>query len=182
MKLRVDEISAEAREIAFFEQEDEINRVLGAGPIRDYTVQGPISVTVSHYRAGTEVFLEGDLSARTAAVCARCAEEFVASSTRSFRYVLAPKVLDDSTGGDQRDEDVEYSHYAGDEIDLSPSIREQLLLALPTIPLCAEDCRGLCPRCGANLNLGACGCVIVQPDAGLHLGLAALHSLKIRRA
>jgi len=178
MKLRVDEISAEAREIAFFEREDEINRVLGAGPIRDYTVQGPISVTVSYYRAGTEVFLEGELSARTAAVCARCAEEFVASSTRSFRYVLAPKALDDSTGGGQRDEDVEYSYYLGDEIDLSPPIREQLLLALPTKPLCAEDCRGLCPRCGANLNLVACGCATVEP----RLGLALLHSLKIRRA
>jgi len=168
--------------MAFFEQEDEINRVLGAGPIRDYTVQGPISVTLSHYRAGTEVFLEGELSARTAAVCARCAEEFVASSTRSFRYVLAPKALDDSAGGDQRDEDVEYSHYLGDEIDLSPPIREQLLLALPTKPLCAENCRGLCPRCGANLNLGACGCGIVEPNAEPRSGLAVLHSLKIRRA
>ncbi len=178
MKLRVDEISAEAREIAFFEQEDEINRVLGAGPIRDYTVQGPISVTMSHYRAGTEVFLEGDLSARTTAVCARCAEEFVASSTRSFRYVLAPKVLDDSADGEQQAEDVEYSHYGGEEIDLSAPVREQLLLALPTRPLCGEDCRGLCPRCGANLNLVACGCAIVEPN----LGLAVLNSFKVRRA
>jgi uncharacterized protein len=179
MKIRVEEITAEAREIAFFEPEEEINRALNMGPVRDYRVQGPISVTVSYYRAGTEVFLQGDLSAITRATCARCAEEFIAPSVRSFRYVLAPKVLGDSAEkADLRAEDVEYSQYDGDEIDLSPPIREQILLALPTRPLCREDCRGLCPRCGTNLNLGACGCVRIEPDSRL----AVLRTLKVRRA
>jgi uncharacterized protein len=179
MKLRVEEITAEAREIAFLESEDEINRILGAGRVRDYFVKGPISVTMSYYRAGTELFLEGDLSARTAAVCARCAEEFVAASSRSFRYVLTPRVLDDFAGkGDLRAEDVEFSQYDGDEVDLSPPIREQLLLALPTRPLCRDDCRGLCPQCGTDLNLGACGCARIDPDPRL----AVLRSLKVRRA
>ena len=179
MKLRVEEITAEAREIAFFEPEEGINRILDAGPVRDYRLEGPISVTVSYYRAGTEVFVQGDLAARASAVCARCAEEFTVPSVRKFRYVLAPKVLDDSDdGGNLRDEDVEYSQYGGEEIDLSPPIREQLLLALPTRPLCREDCRGLCPRCGTNLNLGACGCARVEPDPRLGI----LRSLKLRRA
>ena len=43
-------------------------------------------------------------------------------------------------------------------IDLDPSLRENLILALPTQRLCREDCLGLCPRCGANLNVGPCGC------------------------
>ena len=48
------------------------------------------------------------------------------------------------------------------EIDLAPAVREELLLAVPRFLLCREDCRGLCPRCGRDLNAGPCGCA---PDA-----------------
>ena len=46
----------------------------------------------------------------------------------------------------------------GEHIDLGPLVRETLLLELPLAPLCREDCAGLCPRCGADLNAGPCGC------------------------
>jgi len=46
----------------------------------------------------------------------------------------------------------------GTEVDLTPAIREELLLAVPRYVLCREDCRGLCPRCGQDLNAGPCGC------------------------
>lgn len=44
------------------------------------------------------------------------------------------------------------------ELDLLPALREELLLALPDFALCREECRGLCPRCGANRNEGDCEC------------------------
>jgi uncharacterized protein len=44
------------------------------------------------------------------------------------------------------------------ELELAEVIREALILAVPEYPLCREDCRGLCPRCGADLNDGPCGC------------------------
>ncbi len=44
------------------------------------------------------------------------------------------------------------------EIDLTPAVREELLLAVPRFLQCREDCRGLCPRCGQDLNAGPCGC------------------------
>ena len=49
------------------------------------------------------------------------------------------------------------------EIDLRPAIREELILAVPQYVLCREDCRGLCPRCGQDLNAGPCGCA-PEPD------------------
>ncbi len=49
----------------------------------------------------------------------------------------------------------------GEHIDLAPLSREALLLSLPLAPLCRENCAGLCPRCGADLNAGPCGC---EPD------------------
>src|SRR2546422_5373463 len=44
------------------------------------------------------------------------------------------------------------------EIDLRPAVREELLLAVPRWVVCRDDCRGLCPRCGKDLNPGPCGC------------------------
>ncbi len=177
MKLRVEDITAEAKELFFDEPEADLNRILDQGPVKEFRINGPVNVMLSYYRAGTDIFFTGELRAATWAVCARCAEEFAAHSERSFRFVLTPKVV----GGDEeigfREEDLELSVYDGDEIDLSPLIREQVLLSLPTRPLCADECRGLCPRCGANLNHVQCGCALERPDPRL----GVLHSLKADR-
>src|SRR4029077_14778902 len=103
-------------------------------------------------------------------------------SGRSFRYVLAPRSIGDDHDGDLRAEDLEFSLYEGEEVNLTPLIREQMLLALPTRPMCREDCRGLCPQCGANLNERDCGCdrETVQgrfADARF----SVLQSIKVRR-
>jgi uncharacterized protein len=58
-------------------------------------------------------------------------------------------------------------------LDLRPAIREELILAAPEFALCREDCRGLCPRCGADLNAGPCTCR-PEPDPRW----AALEALK----
>ena len=82
--------------MAFAEPEQEINRVLGAGPIREYHLEGPVEVSVSFYRAGTELFFEGKLKTRTGALCARCAEDFDAASA------FAETALNASPGGSIR--------------------------------------------------------------------------------
>jgi uncharacterized protein len=53
---------------------------------------------------------------------------------------------------------METGFYRGDELDLTEVTKEQVLLGLPMKPLCSESCKGLCPACGADLNLGPCGC------------------------
>ena len=177
MKLRVDDITADVKELSFSEPEGEINRALDLGPIREYRLEGPVSVVLSYYRAGTELFFRGEFTAATIATCARCTEEFIAPSGRSFRYVLAPRSIGDDSKGDLRVEDLEFSLYEGDEVNLTPLIREQMLLALPTRPLCREDCRGLCSNCGVNLNERQCDCVIESVGARL----SVLSSIKLRR-
>lgn len=177
MKLRVDDISAESRELRFLEPEQEINRILSSG-LDQYQLAGPAAINLSYYRAGSEVFVGGALDIEIKGTCARCAEDFEDARSRSFRYVLAPKSMgyDDEDGTSSGD--LELSVYDGDEIDLAPLVREQILLALAARPLCAEDCQGLCPRCGANLNQTRCDC---PTDAG-DSRLAALRTLKLNRA
>ncbi len=177
MRLRLEDITAEAKDIAFVEPEMEINRVLAQGPVHEYRVEGPIAVNLSFYRAGTDLFFSGRLKAQTVATCARCAEDFRGSSDRPFRLVMAPKSMGMDTDAGLRADDLEFSLYEGDEIDLAPLVREQLLLALPTRPLCKDDCRGLCPHCGINLNRGECKCEASHPDPRF----AVLRSLKIVR-
>ena len=177
MKLRIDDITAEGREVCFAEPEQEINRALVSGPLHEYVVKPPLRVTLSYYRAGSEIFVSGTLEAVTTAACSRCAEEFDLPSYRHFRYVLAAQAMGDKKDFALRAEDLEFSFYHGDEIDLSPLIREQVLLALAERPLCREECRGLCPQCGANLNEGDCGCIVGVFDPRL----GVLRSLKVGR-
>ena len=177
MKLRLEDITAEAKEISFAEPEMEINRILGQGAVREYHVSAPIAVNLSFYRAGMDLFFSGKLEAQTETTCARCAEEFKGSNERTFRLVMAPKSVGMESDPGLRADDLEFSLYDGEEIDLGPLVREQLLLALPTRPLCREDCRGLCPHCGINLNRGECHCRAEAPDPRF----AVLRSLKIVR-
>jgi uncharacterized protein len=60
--------------------------------------------------------------------------------------------------GDEPEDDEAYP-IVDDRLDLRPMVRDALVLELPLAPLCRDDCRGLCPRCGADRNVEACGCV-----------------------
>jgi uncharacterized protein len=177
MKLRVEDITAEAKELAFAESESEINRVLSQGPIREYHVEGPVRVKITYYRAGMDLFFAGDIEAHSGAVCARCAEDFELPNTRQFRFVLSPRNAGFKAERGLRDEDLEFSLYDGAEVDLGPLIREQIILGLPTRPLCTDDCKGLCPRCGANRNRVQCACV--EKPQGPRLDV--FRSLKVGR-
>ena len=66
--------------------------------------------------------------------------------------------------------------HAEDFVDLTPSIREDIILELPQRALCQEECRGLCPHCGKNLNEGPCQCRPKREDLRWH----ALDQLKLR--
>ena len=178
MKIKVDDIAAEARELSFREPEEDVNRALSRGAGGEWRLKTPINVHVSYYRAGTELFFEGDLKAPTGAACARCAEDFESEVERPFRFIMTPRSIAEEGGAAAEPDDGEYSVYDGDEVDLGPLIREEILLALPTRPLCREDCRGLCPRCGTNLNQGECRC----PEPAGDPRLAVLRSLKIQRS
>jgi uncharacterized protein len=177
MKLRVDDVGAESRDLRFHEPEQEINRVLSSG-LDQYQLAHAAAIRLSYYRAGSEVFIGGALDIDINATCARCAEDFTESRSRSFRYVLAPKSMGYGDEDGASSGDLELSVYEGDEIDLAPLVREQILLALAARPLCAEDCQGLCSQCGANLNQSRCDCRTSTGDSRL----AVLRTWKSNRA
>jgi uncharacterized protein len=177
VKFKIDDISAELKKISFTEPAAEINRALSGSGGGEFRIEQSVMVDLSYYRAGTEVFFEGTLAAKTRSYCARCAEEFSGVLERPFRFVLAPRALEPGSEELTDQDDAGYGHYDGDEVELGPLIQEEMLLAMPTRALCREDCRGLCPRCGVNLNQVQCACSEPQGDPRL----AVLRTLKIRR-
>jgi uncharacterized protein len=93
---------------------------------------------------------------------------------RCLKMVRGESVVDVQELFEARSREGESYPLQHDRIDLEPLAREALTLDLPLAPLCSADCRGLCATCGADLNLGDCGC----PPATGDLRWAALDVLR----
>ena len=172
MKILIDDIKASPKEFSYIEEVGELNARLGQGG-QDYQVPGGLTVDATYYRAGLDVFFHGTLRGEVVANCGRCLEEYRFRLDQPFTFVVVPRAAATSEPGEQSPDDMALSFYQGKEIDLTPLVHEQTILALPTRPLCGEQCAGLCARCGANLNIGPCGC----PAAPADPRLAVLHKL-----
>ena len=99
--------------------------------------------------AEERVSIRGEVSAAVSSRCAKC----LAPVTIELRAELNAVYVRQS---DPDDPDIYL--FEGSKLDLTDAARDALLLELPYRFLCSEDCKGLCPHCGANLNLGACTC------------------------
>jgi uncharacterized protein len=175
VKINVYDIKEEAKELAYDEPTDELNALMELGA-HDFDFPRPLHVNLVHYRAGQELIFQGTLTGDVIGHCARCLDDFGLPIERHFHCVLVPH---SSVPGEVEleEDDLDLSYYSGEEVDVSPLIREQLLLALPTRPLCREDCRGLCPRCGVNRNSERCDCAgdLTDPRLAVLQGLKASH-------
>ena len=100
--------------------------------------------------------------------CSRCVEPFSFPVDATFDLRYQPRT--ENSGEPEREieeDDLTTAFYENDTIDLGDLMREQFYLALPMKPLCRDDCRGLCPTCGANLNRETCDCTPVWEDPRL---------------
>ncbi|MBS5873681.1 MAG: DUF177 domain-containing protein [Candidatus Fimivicinus sp.] len=84
------------------------------------------------------------------APCDRCAADTKRDMLTSLEHVLVTHLDEEDTG--------EFIIVEGMRLDLTALVWEDILLSLPTKFLCREDCKGLCPMCGKNLNDGSCSC------------------------
>ena len=168
MKVRVEDIEDTEKDAAFVEDVLEINEALARTEPVDYQFRGGVPVNVSFYRLGSDLFFRGQFRGDVSGTCARCLESYPFSLGKEFTFVLKPR-RGAAQDAELAEEDLSLSFYEGDEVDLAPLVREAMILALPTKPLCREDCCGLCPRCGANRNAGACGCREERSDPRLEV-------------
>ena len=120
----------------------------------EFSGQCPISrlVAVSGEVRNTAGILELTLNARSTldAVCDRCGKAFAQEKDVPFACMLAEEL--------QNEENDEIVLLEDGMVDVGDLARTAFILDMDTKTLCSEDCKGLCPRCGADLNLGPCSC------------------------
>jgi len=125
-----------------------------------YTFDKPLPYDLFISNTGNALLISGTVQGVGECQCARCLEP----ASVSVRGEVEEYILLSDSREAADDPDEEYEVLPEDHIiDLAPILSAALILDLPLIPLCKEDCEGLCSTCGANLNEGPCGCQ-AQPD------------------
>ena len=119
----------------------------------DVVLAAPVEVTGRLQATGEgRYYWHGGVRAVVAGACSRCLTPVSATVTADIGALF-------SSDAEALDDPDAYALSAdAREIDLRPAVREELILAAPRYLLCREECRGLCPRCGKDLNAGPCGC------------------------
>ena len=131
----------------------------------DVEYVSPIRGRVTITNSGRLLLVRGQVETTVSLECARCLsefrqqlratldEQFSLSEVENAQYHdVAPAVVQDE------ENEVPSGLFDGTVINLAVLVRQAAILASPVRPLCREDCLGLCPRCGKNLNLGECRC------------------------
>ncbi len=96
-------------------------------------------------------------------ICSRCLSEFEKPLKETFEMAFAPEEPGTVDNKDDQDkeltaEEIKMMYFDGEEIDLKDALQQQLIMNLSQKPLCKETCKGLCQKCGANLNEENCRC------------------------
>ena len=119
----------------------------------DFALAEPVRVTGRLQPAGEGRFYwHARLAARVTETCRRCLEPVQVTVEAEVKALFTqdPDALDDPDSYPLPPD--------ASVVDVTPAVREELILAVPQYVVCRDDCRGLCPSCGHDLNAGPCGC------------------------
>lgn len=125
----------------------------------DLKVTAPIQLAGVAENAGDVILLKADVKTEIERTCGRC--------LKVFTEPLAAQVVEKFYPAGAENIENDAFIYESDLLDITEPVRESLLLAVPLQSLCREDCRGLCPVCGADRNEGDCGCDATTVDPRL---------------
>jgi len=125
----------------------------------------PVDVSVKLVNAGDSISAYFSAKGGAHLVCSRCLREFLLPIETEFGVVYQQTAKSGAAREESGPNDI--VQYDGDLINVSDDVRQQAILTLPMKPVCDASCKGLCPKCGADLNLGDCGCSQADVDARL---------------
>lgn len=143
----------------------EFNEAIETDVIR---MLSPLKAKLRIDKVSSEILVNGSLSALVEMQCSRCLNNFTNKTDININVVYHP--VEELKGEDRheiKDDELDTGFYRDEQLDISELLKEQLILSLPMKPLCSESCRGICFRCGKNLNIDSCECRQEEPDPRL---------------
>lgn len=179
MKIRIDEITEKPRQLLSEEQYTAFPSLVTLQDSGECEFVSPLVVDLTVYKEYDHIRVKGVLAVTVRQHCSRCLSEYEATLHPAFTmfYTKADHTPQDEEELELTDEDLVSVAFTGDEIDFSQEIAEQVVMELPYKPLCAEECLGLCVKCGADLNVGDCGC----ERAPVNVRFSALKDFKVEK-
>ena len=180
MRIHLDQIKENGLSLTYSEPVETFPVLLELRQEEECEFIKPIETRLQLSRVGDIVNVTGDLKTAVRLACDRCLAAYDTdlqsdfSLTYSRDFVEAPDEESDEL--ELSPEEMGLMPIRGEEIDFREGIQEQVVLALPLQALCSENCKGLCPQCGVDLNKTQCSCSKVVPAGKF----AALRKLKIK--
>lgn len=176
MKIHITNIPEEGSRIEFVRDEGWFAQQLPEKD-RQEMVLDSVQLSGTIRRMREAVFFEGKMTGALKVSCSLCLEPVRLPIPAAFRYTFVPTKTEQKEEVELSAEDLEYGFYEGEIVDLDPVLFEQILLQIPMRVLCRDECRGLCPHCGINLNMGSCSC----HDDHVDERLAVLKYFKVKQ-
>jgi DUF177 domain-containing protein len=178
LKIRVTDITEKEKLLSGEEEISSLPTLLQTQSDGECEFLSPISYSLSVVKEYDHIRVQGKVGTDVKLVCSRCLTEFTGplSSTFTIFYTKSEEAQPQEEV-ELGEEDLISVTYSGDELDFSGEIAEQILLGLPFKPLCSEDCNGLCPNCGADLNTTTCNC----SEKNVSMAFSPLKGLKVKQ-
>lgn len=158
MKIKVQDVTQEGQHVSF-----KVDPLHWEQVASDLALLGEIQAELDVFSQGDPdegvVYVSSAVSVKVECECSRCLKLFPQSVSSDFHLLYTP-TPDSLPGGEHAlsSDALDLHYYEGDQIDVDSELVSQLVLSIPMLPLCQDDCRGLCPHCGENLNLVTCLC------------------------
>ncbi len=115
---------------------------------------GNIIVDLELSKANSQIVMNAKLKVGARFECDRCTAEFNTDLSAEYKMVY----LADESPEESDSVNIAYLSHDADKIDISGEVRDYAMLAIPMKKLCSDNCKGLCPKCGKDLNKGSCEC------------------------
>lgn len=137
--------------------------------IENVSLLSPASAHLELNKAGGEIIINGGFKTEIGLQCSRCLKDFRRNMDIPVNVIYHPIEEIGMERHELKGEEMDMGFYRGEELDLQELLREQLMLNIQMKPLCDEACKGICPKCGADLNHEQCDCKIKEIDPRLEV-------------
>ena len=164
MKIELKRTSEDFSQKLHLEESPEVLKLEAEGA----TFEKPVRVELSVSKSQDQLICRGKVRTSMKLECSRCLVQYEESLSFDLDFVidLAGNLSAGSIGDGVKSEEEGYffADPSSAFFEIDDLVREAVILSLPLKPLCSEDCKGLCPICGADLNRSQCGCIKEMTD------------------